>query len=455
MVLIKKWTVVYSGGFKEYFKLFLPILLMTFSNYLSLFLEKLMLTHYSIKAMEAAIYTAYLCQIFQISCIALAMMAQVLVGRWMGEKNYKIIGPGIWQFIWFSFFSLLITIPLNFLYGEFYFRNNELRELATPYFYFFVFANFIYPLNTSLACFYLGQGKSLLIFFGSLFSQCLKLILTYFLIFGFYNIIPSLGLLGAALSTFIAQISFCCLLFYFFLKKEQAAFFNTRDWFFRPSLFFSYTRPGALRALNRILTTTSWAAIVILLNSKGSEYSLCLALGGILFHFLSLFGEAICQTQVTIVSNLLGSMQYHLLNKALKHCNLLALVLILILSLPFVFFPLQTFQLLFEEVELAETSIRHLFFGVWASFSIFIFSFIPVSYVLAFKDMSFSLFMGFFNWINGYALMYVFIRFFDLPADQFWLSLVLLHGSNGLIYLFRARHLLSTLATTKIAARQG
>lgn len=173
-----------TGSFKEFLWLFFPVLLMTFSNCVFLMVEKLLLVRFSVLAMEAAVYATYACQVSQFPCVALAMMTQVCVGRWLGANEKKMIGPGVWQFIWFSFLSLIITIPFNLLYGKFYFQRADIHDLTMPYFHFLVCINFLYPLGATLSCFYLGQGKTRLILFGTIGSQILKLVLAYLLILG-------------------------------------------------------------------------------------------------------------------------------------------------------------------------------------------------------------------------------------------------------------------------------
>ena len=70
-----------------------------------------------------------------------------------------------------------------------------------------------------------------------------------------------------------------------------------------------------------------------------------------------------------------------------------------------------------------------------------IFSYIPISCILAFQDMKFSLFMGLFSWVNGYLWMYWMIDVMELGADKFWLALCLMHILNGSGYLWRAKAL--------------
>ena len=183
MTLVQRSS-IFTGKFKELVFLFIPIFIMTFSSYLSLFIEKLFFARISTEAIEVAVNTSIVTKIFQFPCVCLTMMAQVYVGRWHGANDLKAIGPGIWQFIWFSFLSILITLPLSFVYGNYYFKGTPSEDMLMPYYHFLISINFLYPLEMALICLYLGQGKTRLVLFLTIGSQFLKLILAYLLIFG-------------------------------------------------------------------------------------------------------------------------------------------------------------------------------------------------------------------------------------------------------------------------------
>ncbi len=429
------------GEFRNLILLFSPILMMTFCNCLFLLVEKLLLARYSILAMEAAVTSVYASQIFQAPCVALAMMSQVFVGRWSGAQKWNVMGPGLWQFIWFSLLSILFIVPLGLIYGKYYFLGTQLEKIALPYYNFLILINFLFPLAMALSCFFLGQGKTRLVLFATIGFQSLKLLLGYLLIFGWGSWVPSLGLLGGAISTFISQLGFCLLLLGIFLNKKHSELYGSRYWVFQPKLFWECIHPGFLRALNRILNFASWAAIAHIMTAKSGSYTLVLSIGGTLFLFLPFLSEAICQAQTTIVSQILGGKDFSLLKKAFRSGCLLVLFVILIVSLPLVIFPLETFDYLFPGISLDEIAIRKSLAGVWVSFIFFAFVFIPISSVLAFKDTKFSFFMGLVSWINGYALMYVAIEKIEIAADQFWLVLSLMHASNALLYYWRMKWL--------------
>lgn len=431
-----------SGELKELVLLFLPILVMTFFGSFYLFVEKLLLVRLSADTMEAAVNASIVCRIFQAPCIALAMMAQVFVGRWHGAKQWKAIGPGIWQFIWFSFLSMLVTVPLSIIYGKYYFEGTAVENIVMPYFYFLVGINFLHPLSAALTCLFLGQGKTRLILCATIGSQILKLMLAYLLIFG-WGVIPSLGLMGGALSTLIAQGGLCLLLLGVFLNPKHKEMYHSRSCRFNPKLFWDCIYPGFLRAAGGVLVFTCWASIAHIMIAKGGDYLLFLSIGSTLFTFLPFFSDAICQAQTTVVSQILGAYSYPAIKKAFHSCLLLVLIVIAIVSIPLVFFPSITFHYLFPNIVKEEMIIRNVFFGVWVSFAFFTLSYIPISYILAYKDTKFSLFMGIMNWIDGYLLMYIAIEKMNIEAEQFWLVLSLMHISIAIMYYLRMKWLQS------------
>lgn len=448
-------TLFSTGGFKELILLFFPIASIAFSNYLFLLLEKLLLAHLSPLDMKAAVNAVYAWQVFQMPCIALALMTQVTVGRYWGAQDYKAIGPGVWQFIWFSIFSIAIVVPFGVLYGQFYFQGTEIQEIVLPYYYILLGMNFLFPLTTSLASFYIAQGKTRLVLWTTLLAQCIKIVLAIILIFGWIEWIPIRGLVGGAISTLIAQGTLCLILFCSFLKSNHGIEFNTRDWRFKPSLFWECIQPGLLRAICRISTFLCWATIAHLMTAKGGDHLLFLSVGGTLFFFFPFLSEAICQAQITIVSQILGARQFQLLKKAFNSGILLVGMIVAFFSIPLFLFPSVTVHYLFGEMPIEMGALIQLSFGIWISFAFFTISILPISYVMAFKDGNFFLFMGAFNWINGYLLMYVAIEIFNIAPEHFWLVLSLMHASTALIYYWRMRYLQSSLFTPLHTLRVG
>ena len=388
---------------RKYATLLFPISIITFSSSLFLLVEKILLANISIKEMEVAVLVAFICQVFQLTCVSLSMMAQVNIAQSTGEKNWKAIGPGTWQFIWFSFISIGITIPIGLAYGGLILEQAGLKSLGFPYLAIILSTNFLYPLGTTLSCFYLGQGKTRLVVYSSIASQLMKLICGYVLILG-YGPIPSMGLVGAALSSLFAQGGFCILLFVIFFSSKNNQIYDTRNCKFRVKLFWTSIKPGLLRAANRILCVTAWMSTTQLMSSKGGDYLVILSIGGAIFLFIPFLADAICQTHNIVVSQILGSKKFDELKPALRSGLFFTLIFCLVLVIPFIWFPTQTCNQLFPSIILDDLIISKVFFGIWVSFSLFMVGTLFVSYILAFKDMVFSAMMGGVNWVNGFLI---------------------------------------------------
>lgn len=423
-------------------RLFFPLLLMTVSNSLFLLIEKLFLARLSPDAMQAALASAYVCQVFQLASVALVMMAQVFVARWIGANQNSQVGSGIWQFIWFSLLSTLLTVPATLLYGKYYFQTTSIATTAQPYFYFLTGIGFLYPLSTTLICFFLGQQKTRLIFWTTLAAQACKILLGYCLIFG-YGPFPAFGLMGGALSTLIAQGGFCGVLFAVFLNTQNRKIFATHKWNFRWILFRECITPGILRSINRIASFTAWVATTYLLNKRGGDYALVLSVGGSLFLFLPCFFEALCNAQTSITAQHLGARRTSDLPAAFRSSYLLACSICGLMAIPFLLFPQFTFSCLFPTLALPSSQIVSLFLGLFLSFVFIILSAIPISTVLAFKDMTFSLCMGSISWLTGFLPTLYLLNVVQMPAEHFWLSLSAMHAINLALYLARARVLCS------------
>lgn len=436
---MKEECEITNGGIRDFLSLFFPALLMSFSSYFALFVEKIFLGRFSTEAMEISITANYACMIFQAPCTALAMMAQVFIGRWYGAQEQQKIGPGIWQFIWFSLLSIFIVVPLGILYGKWYFHGTPIEQNGLLYFYSLLFINFLFPLGITLASFYLGQRKTKLILFASVIFQTIKVILAYFLIFS------GLGLMGGVISTGIGQGAYCIFLLSCFMRPKNSNIYQSRNWHFNPKLFWECIRPGFMRAINRILNFGSWAAISYIMTAKSGDYLLYLSIGGALFIFLPFLSDAICLSQTTIVSQIIGSKNYTALKSAFRSGFTLVTIMILMTSIPLLVCPISVFNFLFAKITLDPSIIRMLFFGVWFCFVFLAMGSVSIGYILALKDMNFSVFMGFFNWINGFLLIYLTIQIFQAKAVSFWFILSLMHFTTAIFYSLRMKKITNPL----------
>jgi Na+-driven multidrug efflux pump len=441
------------GDLKSLWLLFLPLVGTSFFNYIFILLEKIFLSRVSSVAMEAALNATYACQIFQIASIALVMMAQVYVARNHSAQKDHLIGPGIWQFVWFSLLSMMITVPANLCYGLWFFHGTEIEKTALPYFYLLTAFNFLYPIGTTLACFFTGQGKIKFVLLINLATQLLKIILAYLLIFGLSPWISPLGILGGAISNLFSQALLCLILGIVFLQKKYKQQFHSHEWKLNTNLFWDCIKPGLFRALNRVFSIWSWTMIAHLMTAKGGDYLLILSLGGTFSLFLPFLFDAIYQAQTVTVSHLIGSKKFFYFPNATRSGIILVSCLILFISIPFLIFPESLFHLLFpSSVALSSESIRLLFLGIWLWGAYFTLAAIPLSYIMAFQDTKFYFLIGLLTWPIDYFLMRFFIETIQIQPDLFWILLSLVQMISLIPFYFSRMKFLCDKAKKEIAA---
>lgn len=428
----------YRGGIKEVVALFIPLLVMTFSTSVVGFTDRLFFGKLSVAAIEAAVSVAYVSRVFQIPCVGLAIMVQVYVGRLQGAHEESSIGRYVWQFIWFSLLSVFITIPFSLIYGTLYFQSTAIEDSVFFYFVFMMSLNFLYPLGTCLSGFYVGRGRPGFILLITLIADVFNILLAYVFIFGVADWFPSLGLVGGALATLIAQTLFCVFLLSNFLSKKHAVVYGTHDWRFKPKLFLECIYPGFFRALQGMSIYICWSLIGYVMISRGGDYLLIWSLGSAIGLFLPFIGTAMYQALTTIASNILGASQEKFLGRLAYSGFWVISLIIMLMAIPLLLFPVETCHLLFPRIDINPTAVTHAFLGLWLSFSFGTLACIPLSYLLAVKDTRFLLCLSSFCWVNGFVVMYLAVNVFDVSAAQCWIILSWTNLFDLLLYSWRA-----------------
>ncbi len=415
--------------------LFFPIFLTSLLSAIVPFFTNLMLASYAQEALAASISTLYAIQIVHLPLVALAMMAQVHVGRCKGAGELYKIGPIIWQFIWFSLLSTLIVVPFGAYFGAQYFTDTMQKEQALPYYLFLLSCNFLYPLVTSLASFYLGQGSTSFVVAASSLALGLQLFLSYLLI-------PHLGIMAVAVSILVAQGSLAVTLFSGFIGPKTRALYETNSWKFQPKLFWQVTKEGYLRASNRLITLVAWAVAASCVLVQGGEYVLLLCLGATLYALLASFSDAMGQTHAIIVSEVLGRKEYDQVPKTLVSATVLTAILIALMAMPIIIYKESIVTFLFPAVNLLPQVAENLLYGVLLSVSFLLMNAVAQSCLWAYKDGLFLLVAGLYNCIAYFVPIYIACTWFEIGAEHIWFVIGLANFLSFLLPAWRVKELM-------------
>lgn len=431
-----------KADFKTLFKFFLPIFLMTLMGNITIFIEKILFGYVSPKTLAISVDVNFIARIFQVTFVYLASLTQVYVGERYGAREHAKIGAAVWQLIWFSILSSLLTVPTGLWIGQNYFHGTSLTDAAAPYFYVYIGMNFLYPLKATLTGFYLGIGKASWVTKWTIGGECLQLLLSSIFILGIPPWIPSFGLMGGAFSNLVAQSFVCIFLLIHFLSSPSLTFFEPKKWKYQPTLFWKLIKPGLFRAIAPGVQATSWAAISYVMTQQGDPYISVLSIGVTVFYFLACLGSSLHIMMMTLNAQFLGAQAFHLIKKSLKNAQLLIAVLFIPLCLPFFFFSEPLLQLLFPRILLEPNLMHTLLKSVWMCLTTYAITGTTSGVILAFKDTRFLLLIGIWSLIFDFGICcFLAIDVFHISPSYFWVTISLGHLILASAYYWRIQKL--------------
>lgn len=427
------------ASLRELLGLSIPLILGLFSSSFMGFCDRLFLARYSISAWQSSVTASNLVMLFQHPLIRIVMMTQVFVGLYYGAKKLDKIGPAIWQMIWLCLFSMFLTLPLSSFISPYFFKNMTVQSEASTYFSTMMFFNFLFPLGISVSVFFIGQGRMTIIFFTTLISHLLNIILDYLFIFGFGEIIPSMGIFGAALATGIAQLVYCTILIGIFLKKKHRKVFSTWNYKFNWEIFWKQLQAGIPRAIARLIILLAWASISRLMTLKGGDYLTVLSVGSTLILLLTFINDGMLQAMITIASNIMGKRDHTKLRKLIRSGLLFLCFTTTLLSIPYLIFPNFIFSFFFSEPITPQllAILKQSCVWLWFFFFCYGFNIISLSLITASRDMVFYLFAISFVWLTSYVPIYFAMEKWNWPPDRMWLIMALDSLIFGIVFITR------------------
>lgn len=417
---------VIKGDLQTLVRVSLPIFLFLFSETLTAWCERIFLSYHSVEAVSSSLNGTYLASLFQNPCIAIASMAQVFVGLYQGSGEFKRMGPCVWQLIWFSIFSLVLTLPLSSICSDWYFKRTSMEILGNQYFKILALGNFLFPLNIALTSFYIARGKTITVSCLLLASYGLNILLCWTLIFGIEGFVPACGIRGAALAKCLS-LSLSCLIFGgAFLSKKNRELYGTSSWQFSPRLLWSYLKPGLVRAFGYIWFRGGWVVISYMTMKKGGIYLDIQTIGGTVITFLIFIVTGVYRSILTIASNLLGNQNYPEIAKLSRSLILYVGMIGAILAIPLFLYP-QSLAYFFNGTTQAlfATTFPWINHWVWLYLILLTFQMGLCGFLVAARDLKTQIYAYFLTALTSLLPIYLTIWLGSAAADQLWLIMAM------------------------------
>lgn len=401
------------------------------------FFERICLSRYSLESLEGAVQAVYILQIFQLPLVSFANMAHTFIGKYLGSGEPHEAGSCIWQIGWISLFSMVLTLPLGFLARALFLKSSQ--EVSV-YFTTLLGINFLFALGAALSSFYLAQKKTYFIISTHLTVALLTLISAPALIFGIPNLIPSFGVLGAALSIVVGRLVFCGILLYDFLRSPALEIYRTDRWKVDFSKIRHYLQIGMPRALGRSLTMLVWVVTSHFMTRKGGDYLVVLSIGGTVVLFCYFFSESLIQSLTLIFSRYLGSQQYKEIIKSWRAGLFFVVILSGCLSIPLIIFPDFVLSFFFVELPLGHLReyLRLTLLWVWGWVFFSTLAGLFLSFLLAMQDTFYYMTVMSLTVLTSALPVYFFIYHLAWSPDKFWLIMMTEYFIVFCLYSMRA-----------------
>lgn len=327
------------GSFRELLMLAMPLMVISFSDNIMIFFDRIILSHYSLTALNATTLASQAVEVFQYAIWAIAGMTEIFVARLYANKKYKVMAIPCWQMIYLALMSLPVVILISHLTGKLI-LHGIYQTLGLPYYMIMMYSVPLVGIVTALAGFHIGQGKMKLVLYSTMTINIINLVLDFILIFGIHNSIPAMGPAGAALSAVISLFIQAVWLFIIFLNKKNRDQFQTYLWDFNKKYFIKAIKAGLPLATSHISELFGWFVLIKIISGTNIKNFTIISVGSTLYLIFSFLSDGIYRALSTLISHHLGAENHQLLIRRSIILGLaLLLTILLITAIPVVFFP--------------------------------------------------------------------------------------------------------------------
>lgn len=422
----KSLTKYPSGSARELWTISFPLMLSLMSASLMLFFDRLFLARYSIEALNASTNASVLAAAIQFAFISTSCIAEVMVGRYNGAGKFERLGQPVWQMIWFSLMSAAIFFPIGWFLSSLLFHGSPYADLEIHYFEYLMLFGPVFCLSGALSSFYIGQGKVLFVTLTVIIANAINVGLDLLLIFGWEPFIPSIGIVGAAVATGIAQTLQCIILFISFIRRRNRQRFGTGNFRFNKLLFFRCLKIGVPNATAHSLEVFAWAVFFRMMTTVSEEHITVVAISQSIFFLFTFINEGISKGATAIAANMIGARQWSLVWKLFTSGVKIYLVLFVLTGFVLVGNPSVLIQWFLPEggdVSHLEISalVESACFWVWIFFFFDGINWLVIGLLTAAGDTKFVLKTGGTTvWLFAVLPIYIFVVLLGHKADTAW-----------------------------------
>lgn len=311
---------------------------------LQLTIDRVYLGSYSTEALGAAM------TVMGVFWTPMALLQQTagyvttFVAQFFGAREFKMIGPSVWQAVYVSGVGGLLFLLLIYISPSFFSmigHSSTMTQLEIEYFNAICFSALPTALVASFCGFFTGLGTTRAVMWINGVGLIFNVIFDYLLIFGNWGF-PSLGIAGAGYATAIANWAGALFGLYLVLRKPHRETYNLLSgWRWNSDLLKRFIRFGLPSGLQWALEGLAFTIFLIYLgrfpNGDAALAGSSIAVTVMMLSVLPALG--IGQAVMVLVGQHLGQKRPDLAEEDSWSGVQVAAMYMALMSLTFIFFP--------------------------------------------------------------------------------------------------------------------
>lgn len=327
-----------DSSWKSIFAVTIPMVLSNLSNAILYNIDRVMIIGYSVDAFNAVSLSGSLFAVFAYLFIGISISAEVYIGQYNGAKDYMRLASPMWQMMYFSILTALISFPIAYYADYINLLPSYYLDDGIIYQRIMMYGCPLFPMFMAFAAFFVGQGKAKVVSIAVVFGAFVNIGLDYVLIYGVKGLIPSLGAAGAALATVIAQMTQILILFATLCSKKnrKIAFASCR---FNRKLFVGCIKIGAPVSLSNFLACFAWYIVQAVVTAISKEEATIYSISISIYMLAISLGEGLNKATSAIVANMIGRNDLPGVRKAYRKFIFLAIGASSLFVVPLSIFP--------------------------------------------------------------------------------------------------------------------
>lgn len=326
---------------KEIWSIALPIMLGNMAQTIINFTDTAFLGHLGVVALGASMLAGLFYFVFTTIAAGFAVGVQIIIARRFGEKNYGRVGVIFQHGSLFVLVLGCLLLSVLYLFSDhlllWLIDSQNIYEASLDYIKYRQFGIIFVCFNFLYRALYVGISSTKVITYSTIIMAIVNIFLDYCLIFGNWGF-PEMGIAGAAIASFAAEISaFVFFSVYSYIKLRNKEYGMFRRYRIEPELMGRILRISTPTMVQKLLSFGVWFIFFVLIEKMGETATGISSITRSIYMILITPCFAFSTTTNTLVSKVIGeghaNQVFSTIGKVLKNCLLCTIPIVVIVAI--------------------------------------------------------------------------------------------------------------------------